>query len=161
MRYTFWFPLGMFEYFSTRLRSLTTWKKLYAVHIRIITHFSGAPTQTGERWQRSTEERFFLFCLETNEPKNINKIGIALGDILSAYSSNALPTRITRIIVCPRSGSNQGPSDLQSDALPTELHGRTSCYLPRNQCEIEPTIEKTIVAIKSFLRAPAGNWTRI
>ena len=26
---------------------------------------------------------------------------------------------------CPRSGSNQGPSDLQSDALPTELHGRT------------------------------------
>ena len=85
------------------------------------------------------------------------KIGIALGDILSAYSSNALPKRITRIIVCPRSGSNQGPSDLQSDALPTELHGRTSCYLPTNQCEIEPTIEKTIVAIKSFLRAPAGN----
>ena len=64
-------------------------------------------------------------------------------------------------LCCPRSGSNQGPSDLQSDALPTELHGRTESYLPRNQCEIEPTIEKTIVAIKSFLRAPAGNWTRI
>ena len=28
-------------------------------------------------------------------------------------------------LCCPRSGSNQGPSDLQSDALPTELHGRT------------------------------------
>ena len=26
---------------------------------------------------------------------------------------------------CPRSGSNQGPSALQSDALPTELHGHS------------------------------------
>ena len=30
-----------------------------------------------------------------------------------------------KIELCPLSGLNQGPSNLQSDALPTELHGRT------------------------------------
>ena len=126
------------------------------MHIKIIMHCSCAPTQIGERWLRSTEERFFLFCLETNEPKNIMKIGIALGGILSAYSSNALPKRITRIIVCPRSGSNQGPSDLQSDALPTELHGRTlaetlSC------ASIFFFFSRSHDKNKSATTAPAGN----
>ena len=34
-------------------------------------------------------------------------------------------TELPELVQCPRSGSNQGPSDLQFDALPTELHGRT------------------------------------
>ena len=57
-------------------------------------------------------------------------------------------------LCCPRSGSNQGPSDLQSDALPTELHGRTlaetlscaSIFFPRRHNKN-----------KSTMTAPAGN----
>ena len=37
-------------------------------------------------------------------------------------------TKLSYQSSCPRSGSNQGPSDLQSDALPTELHGHTQCW---------------------------------
>merc|ERR1712121_401069 len=57
-------------------------------------------------------------------------------------------------LCCPRSGSNQGPSDLQSDALPTKLHGRTlaetlscaSIFFPRRHNKN-----------KSTMTAPAGN----
>ena len=66
-------------------------KKLYAVYIRIIMHCSDAPTQIGERWLRSTEERFFFFRLETNETKNIKKIGFVLGCTLIAYLNDVLP----------------------------------------------------------------------
>ena len=39
-------------------------------------------------------------------------------------------TKLSYQSSCPRSGSNQGPSDLQSDALPAELKRR--CYNSRN-----------------------------
>merc|ERR1712073_140935 len=59
-------------------------------------------------------------------------------------------------LCCPRSGSNQGPSDLQSVALPTELHGRTlaetlSC------ASIFFFLSRSLDKNKSATTSPAGN----
>ena len=55
-----------------------------------------------------------------------------------------------KIELCPCSGLNQGPSDLQSDALPTELHG----HIVRKLWKLVPLQDKII--IKSSC-APASN----
>ena len=40
---------------------------------------------------------------------------------LSVHEADTLPTELTRFFVSAKSGLNRRPSELQSDALPTEL----------------------------------------
>merc|ERR1712121_526307 len=58
-------------------------------------------------------------------------------------------------LCCPRSGSNQGPSDLQSDALPTELHGRT--LAETLSCASIFFSHRRHNKNKTTMTAPAGN----
>merc|ERR1711884_958371 len=58
-------------------------------------------------------------------------------------------------LCCPRSGSNQGPPDLQSDALPTELHGRT--LAETLSCASIFFFSRSLDKNKSATTAPAGN----
>ena len=40
---------------------------------------------------------------------------------LSVHEADSLPTELTRFYISAKSGLNRRPSELQSDALPTEL----------------------------------------
>ena len=45
-----------------------------------------------------------------------------------SYNQNITPSNETRQKLCRDPGLNQGPSDLQSDALPTELSRLRNCF---------------------------------
>ena len=58
-----------------------------------------------------------------SEKKLIEKMAYLVWELsprLSVHEADTLPTELTRLISA-KSGSNQRPSELQSDALPTEL----------------------------------------
>ena len=148
-------PLGVKIFFrelvAVTKKNTPCGTQTHNLQIRSLTRCSVAPTGHASGETKCVRSNFF-FAPSCFEKKN------APGGTRTPDPGLIRPmlyqTELPELVQCPRSGSNQGPSDLQSDALPTELHGRTlaetlscaSIFFPRRHNKN-----------KSTMIAPAGN----
>ena len=90
----------------------------------------------GVAFGSSTNENFTKCLSSLTSPQG--QVSVNLGEVKETKNNNNLTTTtIQKSKGCPKSGSNQRPLDLQSNALPTELFGRLRQGTKRCQGEQE------------------------